>query len=85
MKTVEEAAREIFPNPDSNQITAFELGAEFAQRWIPIEEELPSDLSDILVKSEDGSLTVGYRFQDKWVLDIDINPKITHWRPIELK
>lgn len=45
MKTIEEAAREIFPNPDPNQITAFELGVEFAQRWIPVEEEKPNNIT----------------------------------------
>ena len=99
MKTIKEAAKEIFPNPDSNQITAFELGVEFAQRWIPVKEEFP-------VYDEDKHLSDKY---DSYIVKYSaggIYPKVfckishlvgvgrfdsefdwTHaicWRPIEL-
>lgn len=93
MKTIEEQAKDesikIFNTCSEEDLQhdyiMFKAGSQFAQRWIPVEEEFPSDLFDVLVKSEDDSFTVGYRFQDKWVLDINIDLKITHWRPIELK
>ena len=39
MKTIEEAAKEYSKEPFIQ--IGFIVGAEFAQRWIPVEEELP--------------------------------------------
>lgn len=52
MKTIEEASiecanmylqgyRDSYPADENDFIDVFESGVEFAQRWIPIEEELP--------------------------------------------
>ena len=58
MQTIEEEAAELYPyNEDefswstTEKRDAFENGAEFAQRWIPVEDELPED-SDDLVQTE---------------------------------
>ena len=58
MKTIEEAANEIYPLNKPTMYTqfvagleqsAFKAGVEFAQRWIPVEEELPKKLKIVLV------------------------------------
>jgi hypothetical protein len=94
MKTIEQSAIE-YLNKDLDIVdgeytsvailNAFEAGAEFAQRWIPIEEELPKEKGVCLVKQR-GYIQIG-----RWI--VDSNNKgywwdylgITHWRPIELK
>ena len=63
-------------------IEMFEAGVEFAQRWIPIEEELPEKLVQVIVKFEDGWCTCTWITEDG---DFAFNVKPTHWRPIELK
>lgn len=83
MKTIEEAAKEIFPNPDSNQITAFELGVEFAQRWIPVEEELPPINKWIIVIKKHAFVESYYSIENCDKMSDFYN--VTHWRPIELK
>jgi hypothetical protein len=57
--------------------------AEFAWRWISVDEELPVDDSQILVKSGTGRCDVRRpRFKfGKCMLGSDI----THWRYIDLK
>ena len=63
-------------------IEMFEAGVQFAQRWIPIEEELPEKLVQVIVKFEDGWCTCTWITEDG---DFAFNVKPTHWRPIELK
>lgn len=63
-------------------IEMFEAGVQFAQRWIPIEEELPEKLVQVIVKFENGWCTCTWITEDG---DFAFNVKPTHWRPIELK
>ena len=63
-------------------IEMFEAGVEFAQRWIPVEEELPEKLVQVIVKFENGWCTCTWITEDG---DFAFNVKPTHWRPIELK
>lgn len=94
MKTIEEAAKQygekVSPHSTwtaKNVEISFKAGIDFAQRWIPVKEELPE------IKKHDYQIFVkdiyGYN-----VLDIDTDTDIketlslndvTHWRPIELK
>lgn len=75
---------------------AFECGVEFAQRWIPVEEELPEKLEndirfsiDVFVKSNDTGIVPSvayYYFNEKrWCFYHDYFFTVTHWRQIELK
>jgi hypothetical protein len=50
MKTIEEAAFEYVLNGGSKAENAFISGAEFAQRWIDVNEKLPEDTKNVLVK-----------------------------------
>lgn len=71
MKTIEEAAKEyerIHYYVDEKE--AFRAGAEFAQRWIPVEEELPED-SDSITQTEK------YTYTENAVLVRTVNGKYT--------
>jgi hypothetical protein len=110
MKTIREAAKEYaelhtrgndemaraFKGATSS---AFMEGAQFAQRWISVEEELPSPNSEfihtslfVLVKTDIGFIrTATYNHQKRCFvtergmqLDKDLG-NVTHWRHIELK
>ena len=98
METIEDAAREhcnikkdlIIDEEeryykDFQKYDGFKAGAEFAQRWISVEEELPTELENVLFKSEyEGEVLyeVGFLFSGKFYVK---NKMPTHWRPIELK
>lgn len=96
MKTIEEAAKkysELFEHKEAHRIS-FLNGVEFAQRWIPVEEDLPKadDFSvNIEMKLDNNVVLSGYLFADGDFMAYDqdgfgnkITKKVTHWRPIEL-
>ena len=100
MKTIEQEAKE---NCEYNQdslrqydkhfIEAFKDGVEFAQRWIPIEDELPNADGEangiskvVIAKSEDLADEVS-AYYDSVTKDWKIYPsgqkiEVTEWRPI---
>ena len=90
MKTIEEAAKSHEFNRDLNgigslinksTIASFKAGAEFAQRWIPVEKELPKENCDrLLVKTKAGRVYLSYFNNGKF----SCSGNITHWRPIEI-
>lgn len=101
MKTIEEAAKEYaITRSYENKIQfildneAFKKGVEFAQRWIPVEEELPEEGTNflhhnrfVLIKLLDGKIKTALLMHGVWYFDelFHQNAIITHWRPIELK
>ena len=101
MKTIEEAARDYALSREDNDYTietemAFEAGIEFAQRWIPIEEELPEVCEIVLVKTKINKVTTCEMYipkdylgnilgEKKWAASYNFKQAITHWRPINLK
>ena len=67
---------------------AFKAGVEFAQRWIPLEEELPTLNTLLQVKGIREGGKIGYdfaKFEFKKGLCAYHLIRATHWRPIELK
>lgn len=89
MKKIEEARRGLPENRgvlmSSLQLIAevsFESGVAFAQRWIPVEDELPEIGDQVIVKNE-------HRKEIRKISSIydikDITEFATHWRPIELE
>lgn len=70
----------------NNLSGAFKAGVEFAQRWIPVDEELPENDDRVLIKWDNGNCIVNSfdPFENKWQYDFE-KITITHWRPIELK
>ncbi len=87
MKTVEQAAREYAETKTVseagyilNSRNAFKAGAEFAQQWMSIKEQLP-DCSPYLAKDKQGKIELFYIGEESFIKAIDI----THWRRIEVK
>ena len=75
-------------------VDSFKEGVEFAQRWIPVEEELPEIGEKVITKMAKDKRTsygIATRIREEWEINahwIDhtfSNMTITHWRPIELK
>ena len=100
MKTINDAAQEYAIKKYEgctgiieDTLVDFKAGAEFAQRWIPIEEEEPPLYITVLVKLFNGRyFTAKYiksskcREDDVWSDGFSYYPvNDTHWRPIELK
>ena len=92
MKTIEEAASYHVDNLPNNPSfwDSFMAGVEFAQRWIPVSEELPVFGEVILFKPEESIVNVGFWWHDNlfWTINaLNHYPSstVTHWRPIEVK
>jgi hypothetical protein len=92
MKTIVQAAEEYVA--DESRITrsiftAFVDGAAFAQRWTPVEEELPKNSDNeqpILVKRDNGRVAICYYYRNNqfWSFSFCKLSNVTHWRLIEL-
>ena len=96
MKTTEEALNIAYDECKSNAYfgNGFRKGVQFAQRWIPVEEELPKIGEKVITKMTKDKRTsygIATRIREEWEINahwIDhtfSNMNITHWRPIELK
>ena len=77
---------------DSNELkqfceSDFKAGVEFAQRWIPVEEELPTPNQWLIVKKHNGLKLGMYYDAEKRFMSgsSDQTRQVTHWRPIEFK
>lgn len=88
MKTIEEAAKYAYPYNDDEftwetdeKRIAYEKGYRQSERWIPVEEELPTDDKRYLVKSKNGIAYLSYfdPIEKKW----SSNCKVAFWLPIE--
>ena len=99
MKTIEEAAKDFNDShvnghhPQKWVSDIFKAGVEFAQRRIPVEEELPDEKNGYINKeviaftSDNCAYVLIYDDYIGWLpngTDADID-NITHWRPINLK
>ena len=91
MKTIKEGLDEAYNKAGQNAYFGygFKAGVEFAQRWIPVEEELPPIDSNVILKfigcRDKTSYWVGVLHNEacrSYYLDRHL--KFTHWRPIEL-
>lgn len=98
MKTIDEELKVIEKTVNGKLSTAFKKGVEFAQRWIPVEEEAPTvnednkfDLKygyskEVLLKMKDGKCAVGFYCKNSNSFSLKgsvLAYQITHWRPIE--
>jgi hypothetical protein len=96
MKTIKQAAREYWREgqlgfkPAADTESAFIAGVAFAQRWISVDEELPPDRENILIKcGEEYVIVAGYYMEENRAfycpyISYSLG-NATHWRPIELK
>ena len=93
MKTIEQASiecaniylqgyRDSYPADENDFVDVFEAGIEFAQRWIPVEENLPEKFKQVIAKLENGWHTCTWIMEDG---TFAFNVKPTHWRHIDLK
>lgn len=86
MKTIEEAAKEYRHKTNTSEclLDGFKAGVEFAERWIPVEEELPEDEMEIIAKN--GFDKEIFAFYEKGYRDDEyLRCSFTHWRPINHK
>ena len=89
MKSIEKQAKIMYD--DAKNIGAFINGVEFAQRWIPVDEELPPNRETVLIKYlKDGKekKSCGQIVLDSieiyWQSGSWTQIPVTHWRPIEI-
>jgi len=101
MKTILEAAKDYIlgnrqgcpSTSESEDTDIFIAGVNFAQQWIPVEDELPKPITSntnvsrqILIKLKDGGYRVmQYDHVREEFFPHYVNETITHWRKIELK
>ncbi len=69
----------------------FIQGVAWAERWIPVEEELPDNQDIVLVKTDKGCVSTAYLHGKKSGFicygqeAYNDFGEVTHWRPIEHK
>jgi Protein of unknown function (DUF551). len=99
MKTIKEEAIEFAKkNPYPVSFTAFKAGAEFTQKWISVDDELPENSDDMLVKNGQHYEVAhwnGKHFMKHIKSEITNRmgtkssyrsvPDVTHWKPINRK
>ena len=100
MKTVEEAAKRYANTKSSSDvfieshIKDFKAGVEFAQRWIPVEEDLPElgekgYSKNVLIcddpQDEDDARICFYARQSEYESHWNANEHPAYWRPINLE
>ncbi len=66
-----------------NLINAFIAGAQFAQRWISVEESLPETGISVLIKVKSNHVGMACIRYGTW--DCKFPNTVTHWRPITVK
>lgn len=88
MKTIEEAAKDFNDShvnghhPQKWVSDIFKAGADFAQRWISIDEELPPVSQQVIVKLKNNWHACTWLLGDG---TFAYNIKPTHWRYIDIK
>jgi len=90
MKTIEQAAKIIYN--DAKSIGAFINGAEFAESWIKVEDELPEkvslDVSELVLTEDDKGVMMLERYDHDQKMFLGINysslevRRVVKWRPI---
>jgi hypothetical protein len=90
MKTIAQAAAEYaLKTGYYGDKETFIAGVKWAQRWIPVEEELPENSDNeqsLLVKQDNGRVTICYYYRNNmfWSPSFFKLSNVTHWRPTEL-
>ena len=84
MQTIKEGLNKAYKEAGQNAYfeNGFKSGVEFAQRWIPVSEELPKEGQEIICKN--GNYKTVHFYYPNGVVDEDfLKANYTHWRPIE--
>jgi hypothetical protein len=94
MKTKKEAALEyagckegdLLPDEAQEKVRAFEAGIQFAEEWIPVEQELPERMKTVFVKGQIAGkkehFVTGKFYKAGFGASVSYLVKPTHWRPI---
>lgn len=63
----------------------FKAGVKFAQRWIPVVEELPEERVFVLCQNPCSAFVASFHGKEKGfrIPNAEGEYKVTHWRPIE--
>lgn len=105
METIKEAIERVIPeafDPDEILPTragylvklerkGFSEGIAWAERWIPVERELPDNQDIVLVKTDKGCVSTAYLHGKKSGFicygqeAYNDFGEVTHWRPVEHK
>jgi len=89
MKTILESAQEYATehfkeklplDAEKSFIDGFLVGANFAQEWISVKDELPEHGKTVLIMCDNKYIGLGCIRYGKW--DYKYASSITHWRPI---
>lgn len=91
MQTVNEAAKEnaekywVSDSRYKSSIASFNAGVEFAQRWIPVEDESPEERVFVLCQNPFSVFVASFHGKEKGfrIPNAEGEYKVTHWRPIE--
>jgi len=76
----------VWHQPETQNIEdAFESGMLAAQRWIPVEEELPEERVFVLCQNPCSAFVASFHGKEKGfrIPNAEGEYKVTHWRPIE--
>ena len=100
MKTIEEASKEYSKTRNEEKeiqyildMEAFKKGVEFAQEWIPIEQEYPPHMMEVLAKdtytpfvAKWDTFKKGWYYYDTQARNwFETNTKPKEWRPTDRK
>jgi hypothetical protein len=79
MKTIDDAKFDYVANANltidiiEQNMNAFDAGFEFAQRWIPVEEEFPEQLMPLANRFKSENVLVKRKWDDTGEIAIEIN------------
>ena len=87
MQTVNEGLNKAYKEAGQNAYfgNGFMLGVDFAQRWIPVEDELPEERVFVLCQNPFSAFVASFHGKEKGfrIPNAEGEYKVTHWRPIE--
>ena len=76
----------VWHQPETQNIEdAFTSGMLAAQRWIPVEDELPEERVFVLCQNPFSAFVASFHGKEKGfrIPNAEGEYKVTHWRPIE--
>ena len=70
-------------NEARNNLEEYIAELEDAQRWVPVSERLPENISNVLILSRGEQLIASYLSKySLWYVPFVDKPVVTHWMPL---
>ena len=70
-------------NEARNNLEEYIAELEDAQRWVPVSERLPENISNVLILSRGEQLIASYHSKySLWYVPFVDKPVVTHWMPL---